>query len=58
MNIDELLQAIPHHEGRIVSAPNPACAHTAIDGRVGLMLCEHMHRGQVNIPFYGAPLLP
>ncbi len=58
MNVDTILNHIPEDECRIVLAHNPDSADTPFHGRIDLMISGHTHGGQVNIPFYGPPVLP
>ncbi|MFP4416676.1 MAG: metallophosphoesterase [Chitinivibrionales bacterium] len=57
-SIDHLMAPIPEDECRIVLAHNPDSADTVYRSRFDLMISGHTHGGQVNIPFYGPPLLP
>jgi predicted MPP superfamily phosphohydrolase len=56
--LDELLRGIPTNDCRIVLAHNPDTADTDFASRVDLMLSGHTHGGQVEIPFFGTPVLP
>ncbi len=56
--LDGMLQGIPDNECRIVLAHNPDTADSVHAGRVDLMLSGHTHGGQVNLPFFGPPVLP
>ena len=58
MNMDTILNHIPEEECRIVLAHNPDSADTPFHGRIDLMIAGHTHGGQINIPFYGSPVLP
>jgi predicted MPP superfamily phosphohydrolase len=58
MNVDTVLNQIPEEECRIVLAHNPDSADTPFQGWIDLMLAGHTHGGQVNVPFYGPPVLP
>lgn len=57
-NTDELLEAVPDTECRIVLAHNPDTADEPYSKRIDLMICGHTHGGQVDIPFIGTPVLP
>jgi len=57
-SLDELLRDIPGEDCRIVLAHNPDTADTTYSSRIDLMVSGHTHGGQVDIPFYGPPILP
>ncbi len=57
-NIDDILNKVPEEDCRIMLAHNPDSADTSFSERIDLMICGHTHGGQVNIPFYGTPVLP
>jgi hypothetical protein len=57
-NFDAILKDVPKDDCRIVLAHNPDSADTHFSERIDLMICGHTHGGQVNIPFYGTPVLP
>jgi hypothetical protein len=57
-SLDELLKDVPDSECRIVLAHNPDSADTEFDSRVDLFITGHTHGGQVNLPFFGPPMLP
>ena len=42
----------------LVVSHNPDFAEKMWDSRVGLILSGHTHGGQVNVPGYGAPIVP
>ncbi len=56
--LDELLKHIPDRDCRIVLAHSPDTADTPHARPVDLMISGHTHGGQVNIPFFGTPILP
>ncbi len=58
MDIDEVLRKVPKDECRIVLAHNPDSADNPYEGEVDLMISGHTHGGQVNVPFFGPPVLP
>ena len=58
MNIDDVLKQIPADEFRIMLAHNPDSADLFFKSRMDMMLAGHTHGGQVNIPFWGTPVLP
>jgi predicted MPP superfamily phosphohydrolase len=58
IDIDDVLKEIPEDECRIVLAHNPDSADSPYEERVDLMMSGHTHGGQVNVPFYGPPILP
>jgi predicted MPP superfamily phosphohydrolase len=57
-SFDDILNKVPEDDCRIVLAHNPDSADTNFSERIDLMICGHTHGGQVNIPFYGTPVLP
>jgi uncharacterized protein len=57
-SFDHLLRNVPEEDCRIVLAHNPDSADSSFSERIDLMICGHTHGGQVNIPFYGPPVLP
>jgi len=57
-SVEEILKDVPPEDYRIVLAHNPDTADTDFSQRIDLMICGHTHGGQVNIPFYGSPVLP
>lgn len=58
LGIDQAFQHVPAHECKILLAHNPDSADTRYETRVDLMISGHTHGGQVNIPFFGPPILP
>ncbi len=58
IDLDFMLNQIPEEDCRIVLAHNPDSADTPFHGRIDLMVSGHTHGGQVNIPYYGTPVLP
>jgi uncharacterized protein len=58
VSIDNLMKPIPKDDCRIVLAHNPDSADTIIELKPDLMISGHTHGGQVNIPFFGTPVLP
>jgi hypothetical protein len=57
-NLDRLLKDVLRDECRIVLAHNPDSADESFESPVDLMISGHTHGGQVQIPFYGPPILP
>ena len=57
-SLDGALAGVPESECRIVLAHNPDTADTAFYLRADLMIAGHTHGGQVNLPFFGPPVLP
>ncbi len=58
IDIDKVLREVPKDECRIVLAHNPDSADNPYEGEVDLMISGHTHGGQVNVPFFGPPVLP
>jgi len=58
VDIDTLLAEVPDADCRIVLAHNPDTADTPHAARCDLIVSGHTHGGQVNIPFFGPPILP
>lgn len=58
MDIDHALKNVPKEDCRIVLAHNPDSADSPYAEHVDLMISGHTHGGQVNVPFYGPPVLP
>jgi predicted MPP superfamily phosphohydrolase len=58
ISLDDLLKNVPASECRIVLAHNPDTADTRFSSAVDLMISGHTHGGQVDIPFWGTPVLP
>ncbi len=58
IDIDAVLRKVPKDECRIVLAHNPDSADSPYEGEVDLMISGHTHGGQVNVPFFGPPVLP
>lgn len=57
-DFDDILKNVPEEDCKIVLAHNPDSADSSFSQRIDLMICGHTHGGQVNIPFYGTPVLP
>jgi predicted MPP superfamily phosphohydrolase len=58
VSIDKLMEPIPKEDCRIILAHNPDSSDTIYGSNVNLIISGHTHGGQVNIPFYGTPVLP
>jgi predicted MPP superfamily phosphohydrolase len=58
IGLDLAFGNVPPDDCKIALAHNPDTADTFFKTRVDLMICGHTHGGQVNIPFWGAPILP
>ena len=56
--IDETFRNVPQNECKLLLAHNPDTADEDFNTRIDLMISGHTHGGQVNIPFYGTPILP
>ena len=56
--LKKLLRDLPDSDCRIVLAHNPDTADTEPYSRFDLMLSGHTHGGQVDIPYFGPPVLP
>ena len=57
-NLDDIMSGIPESDCRIVLAHNPDTADSRFSTRIDLMISGHTHGGQVDIPFFGPPVLP
>ncbi len=58
IRIDDALKGLNPATPRIVLAHNPDTADLPYEEKVDLFLCGHTHGGQVNIPFFGTPVVP
>jgi len=58
VSIDGLMKPIPKDECAIILAHNPDSADTIVESKPDLFISGHTHGGQVNIPFFGTPILP
>jgi len=57
-DLDSALGGCRDDETVILLSHNPDYVEDIRDRRVGLVLSGHTHGGQVNIPFFGRPLVP
>jgi predicted MPP superfamily phosphohydrolase len=58
LGIDKAFTNVPENDCKILLAHNPDTADENIETHVDLIISGHTHGGQVNIPFYGTPILP
>jgi len=58
LGIDLAFRNVPENECKILLAHNPDTADESFKTRIDLIISGHTHGGQVNIPFYGTPILP
>ena len=58
IGLDRAFRNVPPEDCKIALAHNPDTADTFYKTQVDLMICGHTHGGQVNIPFWGTPILP
>ncbi len=56
--VDKAFKNMPQNECKILLAHNPDTADEDFNTRIDLMISGHTHGGQVNIPFWGTPILP
>jgi predicted MPP superfamily phosphohydrolase len=58
IGIDRAFEGVPKQECKILLAHNPDSIDTNYETRLDLTIAGHTHGGQVNIPFFGTPVLP
>jgi len=58
LKIDRTFSCSEGNECRVLLAHNPDSVDTAFKTSLALVLSGHTHGGQVNLPFWGPPVLP
>jgi predicted MPP superfamily phosphohydrolase len=57
-DLDQALRLVPADQATILLAHEPDYADLAAQYSVDLQLSGHSHGGQVQLPFFGSPILP
>jgi predicted MPP superfamily phosphohydrolase len=57
-DLDQALSLVPANQATILLAHEPDYADLAAQYSVDLQLSGHSHGGQVQLPFFGSPILP